>query len=1065
MEVTPCVQAASSHAASLLTSLNLQRERAQFCDCVVRQGQSPGQLYPAHRCVLAASSPVLASILSSTGALVELQAPCLSDSVLALLLNYIYTGVLPYTRSQQQYYNLLTAASYLQMDELQEALRAWQQTEVNAADNTNVSTGAENQPYKDINNTYSKTMNTLCKHLPLSHTGSVNSPEREDHQDSVNVDTHDETQMHSANVDSCMKDVKIDTFRSSSNNGANHYSRKDASTLSNVSSCCGMCESTECSVNTGHCKQVMYLTPQDFIQNIPCTAGVDGMSRVDKEVQMDQFHSAGTVKPETWQERTGLKRTEEEVVRTVEDRSSLYLLCTAEVQEEETNRAEKTQRLCLTLKSKSEEKQANRKEEDKTQMHHSPLLRLSTSHIKDNVSPSQCSSSSSSSSPQPCCEAVPVIRYSSRADMLQLAGVSTMPPYYPVSQASVSSSMAPDSRSDNDIVEGITTKHKNHYGAQIQDYRNNKGHIGTHSWDYKDSSYQCAIQDLCYKSNADQSDILKQDYHSSNTDHDEHMGNGLSHITGNNDCYAHCDSHQNKNHTKHFRDDSVPHNKDCSSFTRGLKYKTDLSCDDLPSKHQRLDCSDCHNVWMANAAEEQSQDLGAVVSLLVQDSGTGSVSHCEDLCREGESKEEHSYSSRRPAEMDRQDSHCNRYPPKTDWYPNLHRAETSTKDATSSQHEHDSDNKNTAMTDKRGSVDVCLSVPSTPESCLYNVTGGLSAFERRTTLELEKTSGTEITEPHLTFTVPVENNMSEPMYSVVGQSYRGHLNYHCLPQEDTHLSHGDSEHKHFHPSLLDHSDQSSDEEEIGIFASPGQSPLRQHFATGTTDQVLLLDISTKPDELLVSYKHRSDQGKKWIAFGHEDTFGNGWGQWNETTSVAGVNRRKFTARIKRGAESFDEAQSKSWFAETNVEERESVGKEQSRPGAEAIHKSGVVEGENQTTTLTVCSPTSVPDSVQASVSSTLSVCIPSTLSASLPKNISAHLSTPVHHPFQCSLCDRSFSQRGSLNRHTRSHLGVRPFPCPRCPMTFSRQYRVTEHMRVHQRCVLGSDFQKPPSSI
>ncbi|KAK9542571.1 hypothetical protein VZT92_000421 [Zoarces viviparus] len=125
--VEPCAWEASSHAVSLLASLNLQRELAQFCDCVVRQRQNPGQLHPAHRCVLAASSPVLASILSSSGALVELQAPCLSDAVLALLLDYMYTGALPY--SSNQYYSLVTAASYLQMDELQEALSAWRQTE------------------------------------------------------------------------------------------------------------------------------------------------------------------------------------------------------------------------------------------------------------------------------------------------------------------------------------------------------------------------------------------------------------------------------------------------------------------------------------------------------------------------------------------------------------------------------------------------------------------------------------------------------------------------------------------------------------------------------------------------------------------------------------------------------------------------------------------------------------------------------------------------------------------------------------------------------------------------
>ncbi|XP_044201839.1 uncharacterized protein LOC122978853 isoform X2 [Thunnus albacares] len=998
MEVAFCAKEVSGHATSMLASLSLQREQAQFCDCVVRQRQSPGQLYPAHRCVLAASSPVLASILSSTGALVELQAPCLSDSVLELLLDYIYTGVLPYPCSQRKYSNLLSAARHLQMDELQEALEAWQQTEVNDTAKPKASTGAE------------KEGRSTCR------SGNINC--------------------------------------------ANCSSGNNTSTLSNASVCCRISEST---INTVNCIQVTNLIPQDLVQHMPCSSEVQDVSRVDKEGQKDQFHSAGTLELQTWQ-----KSKEEELM---EERRNLYLPCTDEVQEEERRRGEQTQQLCLTVRHKAEEEQTNRKEENKTKNHHSPLRLLSTSFLpvctsqKDSGSPSQCASLSSSPSSL-CCGAVPVICHSSRAAMLQLAEVSTMPPY-PGYQASASScSRAPVSRStstDNDsIVEGITTKHKNRYGAQNQDYTKNKDHFATQSWDYKVSSDQCTIQDLC-KSSTVQSDVLKQDYSSSNTDHfitqnDEHMGDGLSHVTDHNDHHVRCDSFQSDNNKKRHRDDSVL-----------------LSCDDFPSKHQRLECTYSHDASLATAAKEQSihsQDPRTLVTLPVDDSDTGSDSLFEDLSPKGEAKKEHSYSSWCTDEIDGQDSHFNLYGPKTDWYPNSHRAEKITKDTASWQHEKDSDYSDTAMTDKRHSADVCLPASASPESSWDN------ASDCHTSRELEKISDTEIAEPHIAFTKPVDSSMSDPTYSVAGQSYHGHLHYHCLSQEDTYFTHRDSDHNHSNPGHpvhlnCDHSDQSSDEDEAGTFASPGHSRQRKHFATGTTDQVLLLDISNKPAELLVSYKHRPGEGEKGV--GKQDTNGTEVGnndreQQSETTFVAGVGKGEIGVQFE--TDSFDEAKTKFGVREINIKERKAVGKDQSRPGAEVIHKAGSLdieevssarEGE-KTSTLTVCTTPSVSDSVQASMSSTLSVCIPSTLSASMPTNISAHLSTPVHHPFQCSLCDRSFSQRGSLNRHVRSHLGVRPFPCPRCPMTFSRQYRVTEHMRVHERCAPGNDFQKHPAS-
>lgn len=232
------------------------------------------------------------------------------------------------------------------------------------------------------------------------------------------------------------------------------------------------------------------------------------------------------------------------------------------------------------------------------------------------------------------------------------------------------------------------------------------------------------------------------------------------------------------------------------------------------------------------------------------------------------------------------------------------------------------------------------------------------------------------------------------------------------------------------------------------------------------NQLLLLDISTRPAEVLVSYRSdRHDGGVALVQKGiSEDRLGSNERQQDVAESAVEAVKKTIKGGAEFGGDGLDEGEIKA----TSVDIK-STGKESSRPGVEANHKGGGVECETQTATLTVSTPPPplppcVPDSIQAFISSTLSACEPSTLSANMPTNLSPQLVTPVHHPFQCTLCKRSFSQRGSLNRHVRSHLGIRPFPCPRCPMTFSRQYRVSEHMRVHKRCGLGDDFQKPPHS-
>lgn len=220
---------------------------------------------------------------------------------------------------------------------------------------------------------------------------------------------------------------------------------------------------------------------------------------------------------------------------------------------------------------------------------------------------------------------------------------------------------------------------------------------------------------------------------------------------------------------------------------------------------------------------------------------------------------------------------------------------------------------------------------------------------------------------------------------VLAHSYHGHVHYHCLSPNGS----------HFHPRHSNQHTESWSQQDSGFIPCRAPSPPVQPLAT--MEQVVLLDISTKSPELLVSCT--SDKTGSCLAFGQTDT--------SSQNTAAG-----------------------HW----NI--------------------------ENQSSALRISFSPGVPDYVKAPSSSSLSVCVPSVVPASVPTNASEQPSTPLHHPFQCSMCERSFSQRGSLNRHVRSHLGIRPFPCPRCPMTFSRQYRVTEHMRVHQRSVPECDFPK-----
>ncbi|XP_046698533.1 telomere zinc finger-associated protein-like isoform X1 [Silurus meridionalis] len=119
MEIKTEPIAKPSHGFALLKELDLQRRTGTFCDCVIHVHVNPDQLFLAHKSVLAAFSPVFATLLPQHGSLIELNSPLLTPETLALLLEYMYTGKLPPESHEEP---IVNAAFYLQMEQLQQAL-------------------------------------------------------------------------------------------------------------------------------------------------------------------------------------------------------------------------------------------------------------------------------------------------------------------------------------------------------------------------------------------------------------------------------------------------------------------------------------------------------------------------------------------------------------------------------------------------------------------------------------------------------------------------------------------------------------------------------------------------------------------------------------------------------------------------------------------------------------------------------------------------------------------------------------------------------------------------------
>ncbi|EEZ98365.1 oocyte zinc finger protein XlCOF28 [Tribolium castaneum] len=56
---------------------------------------------------------------------------------------------------------------------------------------------------------------------------------------------------------------------------------------------------------------------------------------------------------------------------------------------------------------------------------------------------------------------------------------------------------------------------------------------------------------------------------------------------------------------------------------------------------------------------------------------------------------------------------------------------------------------------------------------------------------------------------------------------------------------------------------------------------------------------------------------------------------------------------------------------------------------------------------------------------------------------------PSRKTMKCTHCEKTFSHKGDLNKHVRTHTGEQPFTCSVCDRKFAHTSNLARHLRLH----------------